>query len=161
MYWIGGGGGQSLGGNGNSIKSVDVGSTTGEGGVLFYNTAISGSDIGAMNLNGSSSNLQLYPLMEPKSAWESTWNGLIVYQDRDYHVGRDDLTINGSAPLGMNVRGTIYLPDGDGRVVGAQGDLVMDQIISQTYHASGNSGDILALRDEDYIYQFTAVGLVE
>jgi hypothetical protein len=160
IYWIGGGG-LSLGGNGNFIKSVDAGSTTGEGGVLFYNTAISGSDIGAMNLNGSDSNLQLYPLMEPKSAWESTWNGLIVYQDRDYNIGGDDLTINGSSSLGMNVRGTIYLPDGDVKVNGAEGDLVMDQIISQTYYASGNSGDILALRDEDYIYQFTAAGLVE
>jgi hypothetical protein len=30
-----------------------------------------------------------------------------------------------------------------------------------TYFASGNGGNILALKDKDNIYQFTAAGLVE
>jgi hypothetical protein len=47
------------------------------------------------------------------------------------------------------------------KVNGNMGDLVMDQVISVTYDALGNGGDILALKDTNYIYQFTAAGLVE
>ena len=160
VYWIGGGG-LTLTGNGNLIQSVDAGTTVEGGGVLFYNTAIPGSDIGAMNLNGASANMHLLPLDEPRGSWQSTWNGLLIYQDRDYGLDGDDLTINGNDSVGMDVRGTIYLPDGDVKVNGNLGDLVMDQVISQTYDALGNGGDILDLRDQDYVYQFTAAGLVE
>ncbi|MGD8487270.1 MAG: pilus assembly protein TadG-related protein [Chloroflexota bacterium] len=160
IYWIGGGG-LEITGNGSLIQSVDAGTTNEGGGVLFYNTAIAGSDIGDMKLNGASANIHLWPLDEPAGSWESTWNGLIVYQDRDYGLDGDDLTINGNDSDGMDVRGTIYLPDGDVKINGNEGDLVMDQIIAQTYDAMGNGGDILALKEKDQIYQFTAAGLVE
>ncbi len=105
--------------------------------------------------------MHLWPLDEPGGSWESTWNGLIIYQDRAYAIDGDDLTINGHESVGMDVRGTIYLPDGDVKVNGDQGDLVMDQVISKTFVALGNGGDILALKDTDYIFQFRAAGLVE
>ena len=160
IYWLGGGG-LEITGNGSLIQSVDAGTITEGGGILFYNTAIPGSDIGAMSLNGASANIHLWPLDMPSSNWQSTWNGLIIYQDRDYAIGGDDLTINGNTSVGMDVRGTIYLPDGDVKVNGNEGDLVMDQVIAKTFVALGNGGDILALKDNDHIYQFNAAGLVE
>jgi Flp pilus assembly protein TadG len=160
IYWIGGGG-LEIDGNGSFIKSVELNSTIEGGGVLFYNTAIPGVPLGNIILNGASANIHLWPLDELEGTWASTWNGLIVYQDRDYSYDGDDLTINGNTSLGMDVRGTIYLPSGDVKVNGNEGDLVMDQIISQTYVVNGNNGDILALKDKDHIFKFTAAGLVE
>ena len=159
IYWLGGGG-LDITGNGSLIQSVDAGTTNEGGGVLFYNTAIVGSDIGAIKLDGASANMHLWPLDASSGSSDSTWNGLIIYQDRDYAIGGDDVTINGNDSVGMDVRGTIYLPDGDLKVNGNNGDLVMDQIIAKTFVANGNSGDILALKDVNNIYQFTAAGLV-
>ena len=160
IYWIGGGG-VAIGGNGATIVSVDAGTTSVGGGVLFYNTAISGSDIGPIVLDGSSANVHLWPLNMPSGTWQSTWNGLIVYQDRDYDIGGDDVTVNGNDSVGMDVRGTMYIPQGDIKINGNNGDLVMDQIIAKTYVVNGNDGDILALKDTDNIYKFNAAGLVE
>jgi len=160
IYWLGGGG-LDITGNGTTTYSVDAGTTTYGGGVLFYNTELDNSPLGPVTLNGASANLHLLPLDEPSSSSWATWNGLIIYQDRDFGLEGDDLTINGNDSLGMDVRGTVYLPDGDVRINGDEGDIVMDQVISKTFTAMGNGGDILALRDTDYIYQFTAAGLVE
>jgi hypothetical protein len=163
IYWIGGGG-VSVNGVGSLIESVDAGTTTVGGGILFYNTEITGSPIGAINLNGASANMHLFPLDMPASQWESSWNGLIIYQDRDFDYGGPtgyDVTINGNTSVGMDVRGTIYVPSGQVRVNGDQGDIVMDQIIADSMLINGNIGDMLVLRDQDYIYQFTAAGLVE
>jgi len=160
VYWLGGGG-LGIGGNGSLIQSVDAGTTTEGGGILFYNTAIPGSDIGAVSLNGASANIHIWPLDEPSDSWASPWNGLIIYQDRDYNIGGDDLTINGNDSVGMDVRGTIYMPIGDAKVNGDEGDLVMDQVIAGTFDALGNGGDILVLKDVDNIFKFNAAGLVE
>jgi hypothetical protein len=160
IYWLGGGGLQ-ITGNGSLIQSVDAGTTNQGGGVLFYNTSLPGADAGSMFLDGASANIHLQPLDVPDSDWQATWNGMIVYQDRDVAIGGDDLTVNGNDSVGMDVRGTIYLPDGDVKINGNNGDLVMDQIIAKAYVVNGNSGDILALRDQDRIFTFTAAGLVE
>lgn len=160
IYWLGGGG-LDITGNGTTTYSVDAGTDTYGGGVLFYNTGLPNSEIGPIFLNGASANINLLPLDEPSTSSIATWNGLIVYQDRDFAIDGDDLTINGNTSVGMNVRGTIYLPDGDVKVNGNEGDLVMDQVIAKTFDALGNSGDILALKETQYIYQFTAAGLVE
>jgi len=160
IYWIGGGG-VSLSGGGSLIQSVDVGGTTEGGGVLFYNTALSGSAFAPIYLDGASANMHLLPLNMPASTWQSTWNGLIIYQDRDYWIDGDDVTVNGNASVGMDVRGTIYLPSGDVKINGNDGDLVMDQVIARTFKVNGNDGDILALKDTDNIYKFNAAGLVE
>lgn len=167
VYYLGGGG-LDFTGNGTLTQSVTSGTSTYGGGVLFFNTQLpnpevptaTSSGIGAMKLDGSSANLQLLPLSATSGTYKP-YNGLIIYQDRRFSPGGDDLTVNGNASLGMNVRGTIYLPSGDVKVNGNMGDLVMDQVISVTYDALGNGGDILALKDTNYIYQFTAAGLVE
>jgi hypothetical protein len=160
IYWLGGGG-LDITGNGSLIQSVDTGMTNEGGGVLFYNTSLPGAAAGPISLNGASANIHLQPLDVPGSDWQSTWNGMIIYQDRDVAIGGDDLTVNGNDSVGMDVRGTIYLPDGDVKINGNNGDLVMDQIIAKTYVVNGNSGDILALRDQDKIFKFSAAGLVE
>ena len=102
----------------------------------------------------------LLPL-DASSGQYRIFNGLLLYQDRNFGHDGDDLTINGNDSLGMDVRGTIYLPDGDVKVNGNLGGLVMDQVISKTFDALGNGGDILALKEANYIFKFTAAGLVE
>jgi Flp pilus assembly protein TadG len=162
IYWIGGGG-VTLTGVGSTVETVDAGTSNLGGGILFYNTEISGSPLAPVYLNGASANMHFYPLDAPKSDWQSTWNGLLIYQDRAYTYGGPtdyDVYINGNTSVGMDVRGTIYVPNGEVKVNGNQGDLVMDQIIATQFVANGNGGDILVLRDQDYIYQFTAAGLV-
>jgi hypothetical protein len=148
---------------------VNAGGTSQGGGVLFYNTALptdgvsagTVSPLGNITLNGADANIHLWPLDVAETSPYATWNGLMIYQDRAFSYDGYDLTINGNDAAGMDVRGTIYLPTGDVRVNGDQGDLIMDQIISQTFLANGNGGEILALRDQDKIFKFTASGLVE
>ena len=147
-------------GNGTTTYSVDAGGTTYAGGVMFSTPTCPTHD-GPIDLNGSSANIRLMPLDAPSTSSDATWNGLVIYQDRDLAIGGDDVTINGNASVGMDVRGTIYLPQGDVKVNGNAGELVMDQVIAWSIFASGNGGDILALKDNDNVYQFTAAGLVE
>ena len=167
VYYLGGGG-LDITGNGTYTQTVDAATSTYGGGVLFYNTELpndrlqsaASSPLGALKLDGSSANINLLPL-DASSGFYQIFNGLVIYQDRNFAYGGDDLTINGNASIGMDVRGTIYLPDGDVKVNGNLGGLVMDQVIAKTFDALGNGGDILALKDTDYIYKFTAAGLVE
>jgi hypothetical protein len=167
VYYIGGGG-LDITGNGTLTQTVISGTATYGGGVLFYNTQLpnagvpsaAASPFGPVKLDGSSANIRLLPLSASSGLYKP-YNGLLIYQDRDYGVDGDDLTINGNDSMGMDVRGTIYLPSGDVKINGNLGALVMDQVISVTYDALGNGGDILALKDTNYIYQFTAAGLVE
>ncbi|MGI9577594.1 MAG: hypothetical protein ACR2OH_05315, partial [Microthrixaceae bacterium] len=167
VYYLGGGG-LTITGNGTLTQSVNSGTSTYGGGVLFYNTelpnpevpAATESGFGPIVLDGSSANINLLPL-DMTSGGYKPFNGLIVYQDRNFEAGGADLTINGNASLGMDVRGTIYLPSGDVKVNGNQGALVMDQTIAMTYDVLGNQGNVLALKETNYIYQFTAAGLVE
>jgi len=101
IYWIGGGG-LAAGQNGVVLKSVDTGSETCEVdskfvpvdvcGVLIQNSQIEGSSIGKVVLNGSSAQIDLYPLNDG-----SRWQGLVIYQDR-IDIGGDevdDVIING------------------------------------------------------------------
>ena len=90
--------------------------------MLFYNTEL--PTIAARPTSGSTAALGQHPplpLRAPGSPARSTWNGLVIYQDRQLRLGGDDLTVNGNASVGMDVRGTIYLPDGDVKVNGNQG----------------------------------------
>jgi Putative Flp pilus-assembly TadE/G-like len=160
IYWLGGGG-LDITGNETFTTSVDAGTTTYGGGVMFYNTGLPNSTIAPITLNGSSANIHLLPLAQPSTSSLATWNGLVIYQDRNFAIGGDDVTVNGNDSVGLDVRGTMYLPQGDVKVNGNNGDLVIDQVIAWTFFASGNGGDILALKENDYLYKFTAAGLVE
>jgi hypothetical protein len=59
------------------------------------------------------------------------------------------------------VRGTIYVPYGDVKVNGSSGTMTVDQVIAWTFKITGNSGTINVLNDQDFVFQFTAAGLVE
>lgn len=155
IYYLGGGG-LDITGNDTTTISVASGSTSGpSGGVMFYNTGIPGSAIGPISLNGSSADIQLYPLDDA-----SRWAGIVIFQDRDANINGDDVTINGSDSV-MNLRGTIYVAKGDVKVNGSSGTLIMDQIIALTYLVNGSGGTVQALNDEDFILKLRAAGLVE
>jgi hypothetical protein len=167
VYYLGGGG-LDISGNGSVTQTVMPGTTTYGGGVLFFNTQLpntqlptaASSPLGALKLDGASANIHLLPLKASSGDYQA-YNGLVIYQDRAFSLGGDDLTVNGNDADGMDVRGTIYLPTGDVKINGNEGDLVIDQIIAMTFDALGNGGDILALKETEHIYQFTAAGLVE
>lgn len=174
-----GGGGLSITGNGTHTYSVDPGKTPtlvagaqptcaerriqGEdGGVLLFNTQLGHIDradagaFGPISLNGSDANICLQPL-----GTDPHFENIVIYQDRHYSVDGDDIWINGDDSDGMDVRGTVYAPNGDVKVNGNEGGVTLDQVIAWTFFASGNGGKILALDENDNVYQFNAAGLVE
>jgi len=156
IYYIGGGGFVATG-NGTTLLSVEPGGTTGpSGGVLFYNSQITGSAIEAVTLNGSTANINLEPIKDG-----STYENLLFWQDRNYDIGGDDLTINGS-DSDMSVRGLIYVPSGDVKVNGGSGQLQMDTTIGNTFVVHGSNGSEIRVLDEDeYRFSLLAAGLVE
>jgi len=122
---------------------------------------------GDIRLNGSGVQLDLYPLKAPVTGDcsdnpvpNSCFNGLVFYQDRTIDVPGDDLTLNGSS-TGVQVRGTIYIPLGQVKANGNGGTLTLDQVIAYDFKIDGNSGTVNVLNDQDFVFQLTAVGLVE
>jgi hypothetical protein len=178
IYWLGGGG-LEITGNGTFTYSVDPSTYTvtaplpGQmdggaddielpGGIMFFNTEIENAVVGPVRLNGADANIYLAPLDAPSGTDDALYNGLVLYQDRDYPIGGDDITINGSESGGMAVRGTIYAPTGDVKVNGNDGQLTLDQVIASTFVVNGSPGSqILALNSEDYSLLFYGAGLVE
>ena len=163
IYYLAGGG-LSITGNGTITTSVD-GGTALDHGVLFYNTQIEGSPLGLINLGGADATVSLYPLK-----LDTIWDGMVIFQDcpvRTVDCGMgpdtlgDDITINGSAS-DMAVRGTIYVPEGDVKVNGSAGELILDQIIAWRFKVTGETGSIVqALDDQGFVKLFSAAGLVE
>jgi hypothetical protein len=114
IYWIGGG--LEITGNGTTSISVASGGTTLDFGILIYNTAnpeyadecVAGTaiDPGVMCiqpifLNGAEASIDFYSLSNG-----SSYDGLILFQDRDYYMPGDDVTINGSTS-DLQLRGTV------------------------------------------------------
>lgn len=160
IYWIGGGGLTMVGG-GASVHSVEAGTTTDGGGVLFFNTQLPGSAIKPIDLGGADANVYLEPLDAPESTAEARFNHIVIYQDRDFPIEGDDVVINGS-DSDMSVRGLIYVPTGDVKVNGSAGKLTIDQVIGSTFKVDGAPGSqIEALKSEDFVFLFYAAGLVE
>lgn len=158
IYWIGGGGFQA-GGNGVTLMSVATGKPgpTAGGGILLYNSGLPASPIGKIVLNGADATISLLPLQDG-----SIWKGLVVFMDRTDIGGDsvDDVTINGGSSE-LDVRGTIYVPDGQIQVNGSGGTIVIDQIIADQFKVTGAGGTIKALYDADFVVKFIAAGLVE
>ncbi|CAN5736965.1 hypothetical protein BH23CHL8_BH23CHL8_31820 [soil metagenome] len=155
IYYIGGGG-LDLTGTGTVTTSVASGGTSGPaGGVMFYNTSLSNSAAGPINLNGSSAQIALRPLES------GMHEGIVIYQDRLININGDDVTINGSSS-DMSLRGTIYVPLGDVKVNGGSGTLTMDQVIAHTYSVQGAPGSrIRILKEQFFRFKLLAAGLVE
>ena len=167
IYWIGGGG-VTVNGQDTEIRSVDRGTEDFGGGVLLYNTQLphdTGSDapIKMINLGGGSAKVHLSQLQPPEPGdWDwGPWVGIVIYQDR-HAVLAKGVDINGDASVdGLDVYGTIYVPEGEVSVNGNSGVTTLDQIIARTFTANGNGGNINARREEENLYQFTGAGLVE
>lgn len=170
IYYIGGGG-VEITGNGATALSVDAGGTTLGGGILLYNTEASAFSsqcaagtapeplvqcIQPITLNGAQATIDLWPLDTG-----STWDGLVVFQDRNLNAPGDDLVVNGSSS-NTQVRGTIYVPSGDVRVNGSGGQVTVDQVISYRFTINGAPGSqINVLYDSDFLYGGSAYGLIE
>jgi hypothetical protein len=156
IYYLGGGGLVATG-NGTTLVSVLPGGTTGpSGGVMFYNSEIAGSAIEKIFLNGAQADINLVPIKDG-----SQYENLLLWQDRDYDINGDDITINGS-DSDMSVRGLIYVPVGDIKVNGGSGILRMDTTIGSTYQVHGSNGSLIQILDEDqYRFSLLAAGLVE
>ena len=168
IYYIGGGGFE-IQGTGATAISVPAGGTTLGGGVLIFNTeayefhdecaagtGTADQCVGQIILNGASASIDLYPL-----ANGSTWDGLVIFQDRDFNLTGDDVVINGSSS-NTNVRGTIYVPSGDVKINGSGGTVTTDQVIAFRFQINGSPGSsINVLYDDDFIFGLTAAGLVE
>jgi hypothetical protein len=171
------GGGLMIAGSGATAISVH-GGTTLDFGVLLHNTdnptyhtwcldPANQADplaqtrcVQAIDLAGGDANVDFYPLMTG-----SAYDGLVIYQDRGLDAPNDDLILNGS-DSDTNVRGTIYVPSGQVKINGNGGVLVTDQIIADTYLIDGSGpgadeSSVLVQYDSDFIFKFTAAGLVE
>jgi hypothetical protein len=170
IYWIGGGGVQ-INGIGTTSISVASGGTALDYGIMIYNTedpafhtecaAGTATDPGVqclnqIILNGSTASIDFYSLNNG-----SIYDGLVIFQDRDLDYPGEDVIIDGSTS-NTEIRGTMYVPSGDIRVNGSGGTMTTDQVIANTFTVNGAPGSsINVLFDEDFIFKFTAAGLVE
>jgi Flp pilus assembly protein TadG len=172
IYYIAGGG-LEITGNGSATTSVD-GGTVLDFGVLIYNTedtdytdecaagtATAPTDmcIQPIVLNGSDASIRLYPLDSG-----TPWDGIVIFSDRNLDAPGDDLQVNGSSDgtSDMEIRGTIYLPAGQIKINGNEGNVTVDQIIADKFLVNGSEGsNIQILFDTDFIFGITAQGLIE
>ena len=175
IYWIAGGG-INIGGGGATARVLDNSGNlitrlapgdpppSGTHGVMFFNTDHPSVAWADAQFNGGFADFELLPLSFPESNPESTYNGLIFFNDRDYPTSptAKSLTLNGG---GSNfiARGTFYSPKGLVTVNGNSGtaEFTLDQAIAYNYSLNGNGGSIVAYNDNDYIYRLRAAGLVE
>ena len=173
IYYIGGGGFVAGGGGGSVVDSVvwsvDPGGTTaGTGGILIFNTeayeftdecaaGIGTNDqcIGGIRLNGGTADVNLQPLDDG-----SDWDGMVIYQDRDFNIAGKDVQINGGNSS-LEVAGTIYVPAGDVEVNGNAGTITLDQVIAWTFKVNGNGGTIEVLYRSGVQAHVSGAGLVE
>jgi hypothetical protein len=168
IYFIAGGG-LTIVGSGATAVSVDAGGTTLGGGILLYNsedpaftaecvagTAPAQACLGAIDLAGSDASVDLWPL-----DIGATWDGIVIFQDRNLTLVGDEVIINGSSS-DTQVRGTIYVPTGEVKVNGSGGTVTVDQVLAFRFMVNGSPGSqINVLYDSDFIFSFTAAGLIE
>jgi Putative Flp pilus-assembly TadE/G-like len=175
VFYIGGGG-LNVNGTGGSLYSISalwaattppstcsVSSFTDCGGVLIYNTndpsATSGgssvTDIQQIQLNGSSSQMSLYPIQNA-----GQYTGIVIFEDRNQIVGGStgDLTLVGNGS-NLTVVGAIYVPSGTVKVNGT-GNIGTAQIIADQFQVGG--GGTLGLPfNPGPLPRLQFVGLVE
>jgi hypothetical protein len=189
-YWLAGGGLTINGANAQLISVDGPSSTTpttaASDGVFIYDTeddlyhdqcvagtAPAGACIGAISVNGTSSNncpaspepsLANPYIPNPPSTpcqWvhlnpaNSPVNNLLVFVDRNLTA---NIRFNGDAGK-LELNGTIYNPKGDVQINGGADDTVSAQIISYTFHITGNGGFTVTY-NADEIVQLSGVGLV-
>lgn len=168
IYFIGGGG-FTITGSGATATSVAVGGTTLDYGVMIYNsedstfsaqcaagTGTAAQCLGAVDLAGSGASVDFWPVNSG-----TTWDGIVIFQDRNLTLTGDEVVINGSSS-NTQVRGTIYVPTGDVKVNGSGGTVTVDQIIAFRFQINGAPGSqVNVLYDSDFLFGFTAQGLIQ
>lgn len=165
IYWIGGGGFQA--GGDVSVISVEsetnraaavctVGSfCTGGGGVLIYNSNLGTKAAEPIGLGGSGAALSLMPYDYP---FGDTTVDLVIFQDRTVSL---TVTLNGSSSQATQVRGIVYVPQGEVKVNGSNSAFTMDQVIADTFYISGSGGTVNVRRETGVDAEISGVGLVE
>ncbi len=170
IYWIGGGGLATS--NDASLISVDDENDrtkavcaataphvcTGGGGILIYNSKLANSPAGPITLGGGGATLSLMPI---SYAFGTTTINLVIFQDRTVALAGDDITLNGSSAIASDVRGIVYVPQGDVKVNGSSSVFSVDQIIANTFKVDGSGGTVNVLRETGVDAKIEAVGLVE
>jgi Flp pilus assembly protein TadG len=169
VYWIGGGGFQTSN-DASVISVVDENDTTratcsstaphtctGGGGVLIYNSKLTGSPAGPVTMGGGGATLSLMPL---HYAFGTGFVDIVLFQDRTVALGGDDITLNGST-ADTDVRGIVYAPQGDVKVNGSASTINMDQVIAWTFKVNGSGGTVNIYKDTGVDAKIEAVGLVE
>ncbi len=167
IYFIGGGGFSTAGDA--SVTSVEsetdlteavctLGATppcVGGGGVLIYNSKLSGSPAGPISLGGNGATLSLQPYQYP---FGTTTIDLVIFQDRTVAL---TVTLNGSNAQAAEVRGIVYVPAAHVQVNGSNSVFTMDQVIADTFKIDGSGGTVNVLRETGVDAEISAVGLVE
>jgi Putative Flp pilus-assembly TadE/G-like len=160
IYYIGGGG-VAMGGNGATIISVDTGTTTFGGGVLFYNGAFDDSSYctggttsgcpGDMSFNGSSAIVKLKPIQT------TIYKNMIIFGDRDYPFG---ITMNGSS-TNLDISGTVYAPTSLVKINGSGATSIAVQVIAYDFQVNGSGGQLTVTYASDAVFQLSGAGLVQ
>lgn len=170
IYWIGGGGFMAAGDA--SMISVNsetdrakavctIGATppcVGGGGILIYNSKLANAAAGPIDIGGGGATLSLQPYDYP---FGTTTIDLVIFQDRTVSLTGDDVTLNGSSAQAAEVRGIVYVPQGDVKVNGSSSVFTTDQIIAKTFKINGSGGTVNVLRETGVDADISAVGLVE
>lgn len=166
VYWIGGGGLRVA--TGGSVRTIaatatpDVATPAWGGGVLIYNSQLLdeyGTVVeagGPIVLDGSAATMELKAL-HATAPPASDYNNIVIFQDRALTTS---VTLNGSAST-TTVEGLIYVPNGQVKLNGNGGTLILDQVIANTYDINGNGGHIEILRNTGFDAVIVAAGLVE
>jgi hypothetical protein len=167
IYWIGGGGFATL--NNASVISVEseadltkavctIGATppcVGGGGVLIYNSLLPLKAAGPITMGGNGATLSLQPYLYP---FGTATIDLVIFQDRAVPL---TVTMNGSNSQASDVRGIVYVPEGQVKVNGANSVFTLDQVIADTFLINGSGGTVNVLRETGVDVEISGVGLVE
>jgi hypothetical protein len=162
IYWIGGGGLKIT--TGGSVISIatqadatpDPADATWGGGVMFFNSTLPNEAAGPFVQDGSSATMKLKKFHVDEPDPLAIYNDIVIFQDRSV---TETVTLNGSAST-TEVEGIIYVPEGQVKLNGNGGTLIVDQIIADNYLIDG-TGEIQVLKRTGVDAIITGVGLVD
>nr|MBA3235957.1 hypothetical protein [Chloroflexota bacterium] len=172
IYWIGGGG-LDVGGGGSIITIATAADATPLpssspcatatttaglcGGVMFYNSKLPTKAGGPVILNSSGATMKLASLDVAPTDPDRIYQNMVFFQDRTLTTS---ITLNGSSSTTV-VEGIIYVPNGQVKLNGNGGTLIVDQVIASTFDINGNGGTIKVLRGTGVDAVIVAAGLVD
>jgi Putative Flp pilus-assembly TadE/G-like len=167
IYFIGGSGIHIQ--NTGAVVSKAPGDNTGldpSGGVLIFNThdpvpaagCTAAGCYGPITINGGASETPTLGLLPIQSG---DYKGMVIFVDREDAVGGGvDINLDGE-DAALNVSGTIYAPTASFRFNGSDTDVLSAQVICYDFVVNGSGAAFTINYDEDLLFHFTGVGLVE